>query len=80
VATWGCPLKPSTKAETFKHLLLSPVTREDLIMLTEIKIKRISRYDANRATEQIRAIEDELKTLFTISSIYTITQSTGSEN
>ena len=62
--TWEAVLETIDNGlDPFKHLLLRPVTHEDLIMLTEIKIKRISRYDANRATEQIRAIEDELKTV-----------------
>jgi topoisomerase-4 subunit A len=46
--------------DPFKHLLLRPVTQDDLVMLTELKIKRISKYDAQRAQEQIAAIEKEL--------------------
>lgn len=47
-------LKPHTK-----HLKRE-VTREDIIRLTEIRIKRISRFDAFKADELIVRIEDEL--------------------
>lgn len=45
------PFKPSLKRE---------VTRDDIIRLTEIKIKRISKYDAFKADERIKRIEEEL--------------------
>lgn len=48
-------LKPFTKK------LLREVTREDIILLTEIKIKRISKYDSKKADEQIRGIESEIE-------------------
>lgn len=41
--------------------LLRDITREDLVRLTEIRIKRISKYDALKADEQIAAIEAELE-------------------
>jgi topoisomerase IV subunit A len=44
----------------FKPKLLRTVTREDIIQLTEIKIKRISKYDAKKADEHIKGIETEL--------------------
>ncbi len=47
--------------EPFKKQLIREVTREDIIKLTEIKIKRISKYDANKADESIRKIEEEIK-------------------
>lgn len=37
------------------------ITRDDIIRLTEIKIKRISRYDAFKADELLRDLEAELK-------------------
>jgi len=59
--TWEEVLKTIDHGlEPFKHLLLRPVVEEDLVMLTELKIKRISKYDAKRAQEQIAAIENEL--------------------
>ncbi|PWH87118.1 DNA gyrase/topoisomerase IV subunit A [Brumimicrobium oceani] len=47
-------LKPFTK-----HLKRE-VTRDDIIRLTEIKIKRISKFDKFKADEIIQKIEDEL--------------------
>jgi topoisomerase-4 subunit A len=45
----------------FKPRLLREVTREDIIQLTEIKIKRISKFDAKKADEHIKGIETELE-------------------
>ncbi len=42
-----------------KHLR-RPVTEEDIIRLTEIKIKRISKFDAFKADELLNSIEDDL--------------------
>lgn len=48
-------LKPYVKG------LKREVTREDILRLTEIKIKRISRFDANKADHQIREIEVQME-------------------
>jgi len=45
----------------FLHLLRRDVTDDDIVRLTEIKIKRISRYDASRADEYIKGLEDRMK-------------------
>lgn len=45
----------------FRNKLLRDVTREDIIQLTEIKIKRISKFDSAKAGEHIRGIEIELE-------------------
>ena len=45
----------------FKKLLLREVTHEDIIQLTEIKIKRISKFDVKKADEHIKGIENELE-------------------
>ena len=45
----------------YKKKLLREVTREDIIKLTEIKIKRISKYDSKKANEYIKGIEVELE-------------------
>ena len=37
------------------------ITRDDIVRLTEIKIKRISRYDSFKADELMRDLENELK-------------------
>jgi len=59
--TWEDVLTTIDKGlDPFKHILIRPVTQDDLVMLTELKIKRISKYDAKRAQEQIAAIEKEL--------------------
>ncbi|HTN44758.1 MAG TPA: DNA gyrase/topoisomerase IV subunit A [Flavipsychrobacter sp.] len=47
-------LKPHIKK------LRREVTREDIVKLTEIRIKRISRYDAFKADELIKGIENEM--------------------
>lgn len=44
----------------FLPLLRREVTDEDVAGLTEIKIKRISRYDSFRADEYIRGLEDRM--------------------
>lgn len=46
--------------EPFKGLLRREIVLDDIIKLTEIKIMRISRYDAFKADEVIKAIEDEM--------------------
>lgn len=47
--------------DPFKPKLKREVTRDDIIKLTEIKIKRISRFDANKADEYIASVEEELE-------------------
>lgn len=45
----------------FKPSLFREVTVEDITRLTEIKIKRISKFDSFKANEHIRNIEDKLE-------------------
>jgi topoisomerase-4 subunit A len=60
--TWEAVIIAIDKGlEPFKRLLLREVTREDIILLTEIKIKRISRFDVKKADEHIKGIETELE-------------------
>ncbi len=60
--TWESVLEAIDKGlEPFKKLLVREVTTEDIIRLTEIKIKRISRFDVKKADELIKGIEDEIK-------------------
>ncbi len=47
--------------EPFKPTLNREVTEEDIARLTEIKIKRISRFDAFKADESLKRIEDEIR-------------------
>jgi topoisomerase-4 subunit A len=46
--------------DPFKKLLLRDVTEDDIIRLTEIKIKRISKYDSFKADEIINRLDDEI--------------------
>ncbi len=45
----------------YKKLFMREVTREDIIQLTEIKIKRISKFDIKKADEHIKGLETELE-------------------
>ncbi|HMG91732.1 MAG TPA: DNA gyrase/topoisomerase IV subunit A, partial [Chryseolinea sp.] len=45
----------------YKKKFYREITRDDIIRLTEIKIKRISRFDAFKADELMRDLEQELK-------------------
>ncbi len=47
--------------EPFKYLLQRTVTRDDIIRLTEIKIKRISKYDDFKADRHLKSLEEEIK-------------------
>ncbi|MBL7719083.1 MAG: DNA gyrase/topoisomerase IV subunit A [Flavipsychrobacter sp.] len=44
----------------YKKKLRREVTRDDIVRLTEIKIKRISKYDTFKADEHIKGVEDEI--------------------
>ena len=62
VETWEGVISAIDKGlAPFKKRLLRPVTREDIIQLTEIKIKRISKYDVKKADEHIKGLEVELE-------------------
>jgi topoisomerase-4 subunit A len=59
--TWESVIETIDKGLVpFKLKLLREVTREDIIQLTEIKIKRISKYDVKKADEHIKGLETEL--------------------
>ncbi|WP_411826106.1 DNA gyrase/topoisomerase IV subunit A [Luteolibacter sp. AS25] len=59
--TWEAVLKAIDDGlEPFKKLLRREVSEEDLVRLTEIRIKRISKFNSFKADEEIRAIEDEI--------------------
>ncbi|MGH2644222.1 MAG: DNA gyrase/topoisomerase IV subunit A, partial [Chitinophagaceae bacterium] len=45
----------------YKKLFKRAITNEDITKLTEIKIKRISKYDGFRADEHIKGIEKEIE-------------------
>ena len=59
--TWEGVLSAIDKGlDPFKKLLNREVTQEDIVRLTEIKIKRISKFDSFKADELLKGIEDEL--------------------
>jgi len=59
--TWEAVLKAIDDGlAPFKKLLKREVSEEDLVRLTEIRIKRISKFNSFKADEEIRAIEAEI--------------------
>lgn len=60
--TWEAVIQTIDKGlDPFKSLLKREVTEEDIVRLTEIKIKRISKFDAFKADELIRSVESEIE-------------------
>jgi len=60
--TWEAVISAIDKGlKPYKKLFRRDITRDDIIKLTEIKIKRISKYDSSRADEHIRGLEAELE-------------------
>lgn len=59
--TWEGVIQTVDKGlDPYKKLLKREVTRDDILRLLEIKIKRISKYDSFKAEEQIKGLEDEI--------------------
>jgi topoisomerase-4 subunit A len=60
--TWEAILQTiHTGLKPHIHHLLRQVTDEDVTRLTEIRIKRISKFDGFKADERIRSLEDEMR-------------------
>lgn len=60
--TWNEIIKTIDKGlEPFKPKLKREVVHDDIVRLTEIRIKRISKYNAFKADEHIKALEEEMK-------------------
>lgn len=60
--TWEAVLETIDKGlKPYKKKFLREITTDDIIRLTEIKIKRISKFDSFKADELIRSLEDEIK-------------------
>ncbi len=60
--TWEGVLKAIDKGlKPHVKVLKRPVTEEDIVRLTEIKIKRISKFDGFKADENIVKVEDQIK-------------------
>jgi topoisomerase IV subunit A len=59
--TWEAVLETIDKGlAPYRKLFKRDITQDDIIRLTEIKIKRISRFDSFKADEVIRSIEDDI--------------------
>lgn len=60
--TWEAVIETIDKGlKPYKKLFKRDITKDDIIKLTEIKIKRISKYNALKADELIRGIELEME-------------------
>jgi topoisomerase-4 subunit A len=60
--TWEAVLANIDKGlKPYKKLFRREITTEDIVRLTEIKIKRISKFDSFKADEEIKGIEKNLK-------------------
>ncbi|WP_420386784.1 DNA gyrase/topoisomerase IV subunit A [Roseivirga sp.] len=59
--TWESVIETIDKGlDPFKADFYREITRDDIIRLTEIKIKRISKFDSFKADELMRKLEEEL--------------------
>ena len=60
--TWESVIETIDKAlKPFKKKLKREVTHDDIVRLTEIRIKRISKYNSFKADELIKAVEAEME-------------------
>lgn len=60
--TWEAVIETIDKGLVpFKKHFYREITQDDIVRLTEIKIKRISKYDTFKADELLRNLEEELK-------------------
>lgn len=60
--TWDAVIQTIDKGlDPFKPSFYRAITTEDIVRLTEIKIKRISKFDAFKADELMHRLEEELK-------------------
>ncbi len=59
--TWEAVLTTIDKGlKPYKKLFRREITTEDIVNLTEIKIKRISKFDSFKADEHIKAVEEKM--------------------
>ncbi|MCK5206584.1 MAG: DNA gyrase/topoisomerase IV subunit A, partial [Cyclobacteriaceae bacterium] len=60
--TWEAVIETIDKGlDPFKEQFFREITRDDIVRLTEIKIKRISRFDSFKADELLKKLHEELK-------------------
>lgn len=61
--TWEAVIETvDTGLKPYKKLFKREITRDDILRLLEIKIKRISKFDTLRAEELIRGLEEKIET------------------
>ncbi len=61
-ATWDAVIKTIDEGlEPFKDQFYRKITKDDIIHLTEIRIKRISKYDSFKADKEIKNLEERLE-------------------
>lgn len=62
--TWEAVIETIDKGlKPYKKLFRREITRDDIVALTEIKIKRISKFDGFKADEHIKGVEAKMKEL-----------------
>jgi len=62
--TWEAIIQTIDKGlEPYKPLFKREITVDDITRLTEIRIKRISKFDAFQADEHIKGVENEMETV-----------------
>ena len=60
--TWESIIETIDKGlDPYKKLLRREVTHDDIVKLTEIRIKRISKFDAFKADDHIKGVEEEIE-------------------
>jgi len=60
--TWEAVISTIDKGlEPFKDRFKREITRDDIVRLTEIKIKRISKFNSMKADDLIKSIEEEME-------------------
>jgi topoisomerase-4 subunit A len=60
--TWEAVIETIDRGlDPYKPSFYREITQDDIVRLTEIKIKRISKFDAFKADELMRKLEEELK-------------------
>ncbi|MBQ9470585.1 MAG: DNA gyrase/topoisomerase IV subunit A, partial [Bacteroidales bacterium] len=61
VDTWEITLSNIEKQlEPYAHLLRQPITRDDVVKLTEKPVRKISKFDIKKADEYIKGLEVEI--------------------
>ena len=60
--TWESIIETIDKGlDPYKKLLRREVTHDDIVKLTEIRIKRISKFDSFKADDHIKGVEEEIE-------------------